>query len=127
MSINGYKRLTVVLSITCLGLLVWCGFLFWSHAWLRVQVAFAMEQAQIFEDMRAKALQSDPAVAAGCLEYVVWYYPSGTKQPAGSRLDRMVKRERERAVGDIFAHLRARTGDDLGESPSAWIQKYSAR
>ena len=59
---------------------------------LTIRVAFASEQTQIFEDMRAKALRSDAETAANCLRYVVWYYPSGSKQEVGSRLDRMVER-----------------------------------
>ena len=53
-------------------------------------------------------------------------YPSGTKQETGSRLDRIVERERGVAVRDIVAHLRTKTGEDL-ESSEAWIQKYGKR
>lgn len=125
MSISGYKRLTIVLSVLCVGLLVLSGGVFWSYGWLKIRVAFASEQTQIFEEMRSRAFQSDAAGAAGCLQYVVWYYPSGTKQEAGSRLDRIVERERAVAVREILAHLRAKTGEDLGENPEAWIQKYA--
>ena len=125
MSISGFKRLTIALGIICAGLLVLCGCLFWSYGWLKIQVAFASEQTQIFEDMRAKALQSDPAEAVGYLKYVVWYYPSGSKQDVGSRLDRIVERERALAVREIIAYLRTNTGEDLGEGPEAWIQKYA--
>ena len=127
MSIPSYKRLTIVLGIVCAGLLVLYGCLFWSYGWLKIRVAFASEQTQVFEEMRTQALQSDAAGAAGCLEYVVGYYPSGSKQKAGSRLDRMVERERALAVRDILAYLRTKTGQDLGESPEAWIQKYAKK
>ncbi len=103
------------------------GCLFWSYGWLKIRVAFASEQTQIFEEMRTQALQSDATGAAGCLEYVVGYYPSGSKQETGSRLDRMVERERALAVRDIVAYLRTKTGQDLGESPEAWIQKYAKK
>lgn len=93
---------------------------------LRIQVAFASEQTQIFDEMRTRALDSDASGAAACLEYVVAYYPSGTKQETGSRLDRIVERERGVAVRDIVAHLRTKTGEDL-ESSEAWIQKYGKR
>lgn len=127
MSISGYKRLTVALGVLCIGLLILCGSLFWSYGCLKIQVAFANEQTGIFEEMRTRALTSDPAGAAGCLEYVVSYYPSGSKQETGSRLDRMVERERTRAARDMVAHLRSKTGEDLGDSPEAWIQKYAKR
>lgn len=127
MSISGYKRLTVTLGIVCVGLLVLYGLLFWSYGWLKVQVAFASEQTQIFDEMRTRALQSDAAEAADCLQYVVGYYPSGSKQETGSRLDRMVERERTLAARDIVAYLRTKTGEDLGASPEAWIQKYAKK
>jgi hypothetical protein len=127
MSISGYKRLTIVLGVVCFGLVVLGGSLFWSYGWLKVRVAFASEQTQIFDEMRTRALQSDAAEAAGCLEYVVGYYPSGSKQETGSRLDRMVERERTLAARDIVAYLRTKTDEDLGESPEAWIQKYAKR
>jgi hypothetical protein len=127
MSISFYKRLSVFLGVLCVGLVVLCGWLFWKHGWLTIRVAFASEQTQIFEDMRAKALQSDAGSAADCLRYAVWYYPSGSKQEKGSRLDRMVERERTRAALDIVAYLRNKTGEDLGESPEVWIQQYAEK
>jgi hypothetical protein len=127
MSISGYKRLTTTLGVISVCLLVLCVFLFWSHGWLTIRVAWASEQTAIFHEMRTQALRSDPAGAAGRLEYVVGYYPSGSKQEAGSRLDRMVERERTLAAQDIVAYLRAKTDEDLGESPETWIQKYAKR
>jgi hypothetical protein len=127
MSISGYKRLTTTLGVISVCLLVLCGFLFWSRGWLTIRVAWASEQTAIFDEMRTQALRSDLAGAAGRLEYVVGYYPSGSKQEAGSRLDRMVERERTLAARDIVAYLRVKTGEDLGESPETWIQKYAKR
>ena len=81
----------------------------------------------VFDEMRTKALQSDVEGAAGCLDYVVGYYPSGSKQDTGSRFDRMVERERTLAAREIVAHLRRKIGEDLGDSPAAWIAKYAKR
>jgi hypothetical protein len=61
------------------------------------------------------------------LAYAVGYYPSGTKQETGSRLDRMVEQARTVAIYEIVAHLRARTGEDLGAGPEVWIQKYAKK
>lgn len=102
-------------------------FLFWSYGSLKIRVAFASEQIKIFDEMRTRALTSDPAGAAGCLDYVVGYYPSGSKQETGSRLDRLVEHERTLAARDIVAYLRTKTGEDLGESPGAWIRKYAKK
>jgi len=94
---------------------------------LKVHVAFASEQVHIFDEMRDQALHSDASGAAGCLEYVVSYYPSGTKQEPGSRLDRMVETARSQSVREILAYLRTKTGEDLGNDPEAWIKKYAKR
>ena len=127
MGIPGYRRLTVFLGALCVALVVLYGFLFWSYGWLKISVAFAGEQSQISDEMRIRAIQSDTTNATRCLEYVINYYPSGTKQLAGSRLDRMVERERAVAVNAIMNYLHDKTGDDLGAKPEAWIQRYAKR
>lgn len=125
MSIQGYKRLTITLSLVCLLSLGVAIFFFSKHAILSVRTVLATEQISIFSEMRAKALKADEHTAASCLQYVVGYYPSGTKQVPGSRLDRLVEQQRASVVKDIVAHLRSQTGQDLGEAPEMWIQKYS--
>ncbi len=119
--------MTIAVSVICAGLLLLCGCLFWSYGWLKIRVAFASEQTEIFDEMRARALQSDPAGAAGCLKYIVGDHPSGSKQETGSRLNSIVERERTLAVRDIVAYLQTKTGENLGESPTAWIQKYAQK
>ena len=123
----GHKTITVVLGVMCVGLLVLATTLLVAYAPLKLRLAFASEQTQIFEEMRTKALKSSVAEAAGCLEYVANYYPSGTKQVTGSRLDRMVERERATAVRDIIAYLRRQTSSDLGDAPEPWVEKYAHR
>lgn len=127
MHIPASKRVTVVLALFCTGLVVLGVCLFWNYGVLRIRVAFASEQVQMFEEMRLRALQTPPSEAAGCLQYVICYYPSGTKQQAGSSLDRMVERERHRVVSDIIDYLRAKTGEDLGKDPHAWIDKHGRK
>lgn len=97
----------------------------WNHARLKIEVAFAEEQTRIFEQMREQAKDSSPSGAADSLAYVVNYYPSGTKQREGSRLDKVVERMRSSAIRDIISQLRQKTGEDLGEKPEAWIEKYA--
>jgi hypothetical protein len=122
------KRLALGLGVLCTLLFVGCGFLFWSCGWLHIQASFADEQTEIFDETRVRALQAtSPPDIAGYLEYAVYYYPSGTKQRARTKLDRVVERYRTAVVRDIVAHLRHTTGQDLGESPEPWIQKYAKR
>lgn len=125
MSISTHKRLTIALGLACIGLLLLAGRLFWSEASLTIRLALADDQTKIFEEMRTSALQGNPSEAAGLLRYVVRYYPSGSKQESGSRLNRMVERARQSAVRDIIAYLRIKTGQDLGDSPQAWIEKFA--
>lgn len=126
MSIVGYKRLTGILGFLLLMLALFCGWLVWRFAWQSIEIGFADEQTEIFEDMTNRALQSKPAEAVGFLEYVVWYYPSGTKQKVGSRVDRIVERQRAMAIREIINYLRRKTGEDLGDSPEEWIKKFGA-
>ena len=127
MTILGYKRVTLILSIICVALVVLSVSLSVGYAPLKLQLMMASEQVHIFEEMRSRALQGSPSDAAGRLEYVVSYYPSVTKQIVGSRLDRLVEQARASVVREILAYLRSKTGEDLGSDAEAWIQKYAQR
>lgn len=89
--------------------------------WTRMQIGLAEAQTAIFEQMRQQVADSD-AIEVGCLEYVVVYYPSGTKQTAGTPLDRVVERARRSTVREIIATLRTKTGEDFGDDPRRWIE-----
>ena len=121
------KKWVIGLTVTAVGLLVLSGYLFLANGWLTIRVAWAEGQTAIFEEMLDTALPGDAHIAAECLGYVEVYYPSGSKQVTGSRLDRIVERERTRASRRIIDHLRSKTGQDLGANPNAWIEKYGTR
>ncbi len=105
--------------------LIGLGFCLMGHANTRLQIAFAENQTDIFEQMRRQTAGS-ATVDVGYLEYTLSYYPSGTKQTKGSRLDRVVERARESAVREMIAILRARTGKEFGEDPRRWIEGLRA-
>jgi len=96
-----------------------------------IHSAFADEQTEVFADMAAKASASlhqsppDLRAAIGCLQYTHNYYPSGTKQRPGSRLDRIVERSRLLAELRIIQMLRDATGKDFGDQADAWIREFS--
>jgi hypothetical protein len=127
MTITQCKRLTVVLVVATVLSLALNAVLFWQSARQQIEVAFASDQIEIFETMRTRALQSDTGEAASSLEYAIRYYPSGSKQRTGSRLDKMVEQARMKAARDIVAYLRQKTGQDLGEDPEKWIERFARK
>jgi predicted Holliday junction resolvase-like endonuclease len=116
MTIARYKLATVILGIISIVVIVMTIFLFVDYSSLTLRLMMASEQVRIFEEMRVRAVQTDPSEAARCLDYVKHYYPSGTKQVVGSRLDRLVEQARSSAVREIVASIRNKTGEDLGKT-----------
>lgn len=112
-------------AITLFLAIALAGYLGVRQGLLTLKVAFAEEQITVFFNMRDKALMASPEEAAGCLAYAVDYYPSGTKQTSGSRLDLAVERVRRDITEQIIAHLRLKTGRDLGNAPEKWIAEYA--
>lgn len=100
----------------------------WGYLKLRAfaQEAMARAQITIFDEMCGQARSSDAREAADCLQYVVSYYPSGTKQQSGSALDLRVEAERGKAIAAIIDHLRTITSQDLGLDAEPWIQAYAS-
>jgi len=126
MSIVGYKRATIVLGSAAVLLMALCVSLFVDYAPLKLRLAMASEQVRVFEEMRTRATDASPPEAVGFLSYASTYYPSGTKQILGSRLDRLVEQARASAIREIIADLRRKTGEDLGPNAQGWIDKYGA-
>ena len=93
-----------------------------------LRLSFASDQTQIFYEMATDAKQAlaqePPNIrsAMGSLEYIVNYYPSGTKQTAGSTLDIIVERSRSLAEASIIEKLRAETGKDFGSKAEDWLR-----
>jgi hypothetical protein len=92
---------------------------------LDLRVYLAAEQIEVFRDMATSAEQtSNPREVSGLLKYAIDYYPSGTKQPAGTPLDGIVEEERKMICGRIVDRLRSLTGRDLGKDPKEWLRAY---
>ncbi len=123
MTANTYRRGFWLLLFFALAMVGATAEVTYDHAWLSIQASFANEQTETFDEMRAKAVQSHPENAVKYLEYVVDYYPSGTKQVQGFRLDHIVERARQNAIREILAYLRVKTGIDLGDDPQRWIDE----
>jgi len=127
MNIRASNRvIAILITILALlfGALVWEA---WGHFRLQLEATFAEGQTRTFDEARAQALRSDAPGAASFLEYITAYYPSGSKQRIGSHMDSVVERHRNLVIHDIIQYLRQKTGEDLGDNPEAWIQKYGKR
>jgi hypothetical protein len=124
MTSSGSKIRSYVLVFVTVAMIAVSAKVTYDHALHSIRVAFAEDQTEILEEMRAKALRSNPSEAVDFLEYATNYYPSGTKQVQDSRLDRIVERARDRSVREILADLRVKTGKDLGSDPQKWIEAY---
>ena len=102
--------LLVLVGFVALLLAILLGWQSWNYVRLKIEVVFAEEQTQIFQDMREQALGGSPSGAAESLAYVVNYYPSGSKQREGSRLDRVVERARAATEREIISNLSKAAG-----------------
>ena len=73
--------------------------------------------------------QSPPDISAavGYLEYLHNYYPSGTKQTEGSRLDEIVERSRDLAEAQIIERLRHTAESDFGSDTEKWIETFGKK
>jgi hypothetical protein len=87
----------------------------------QLRIGFADDQMAIFDETLEKVARSEPSEAVDYLSYALNYYPSGTKQVPGSKLDRIVERARRSAVREMIALLRTKTGRDFGDDPQAWL------
>ncbi len=77
-------------------------FAWWEYLDIRIRSALAEEQTQFFDEMVQQGFQrkTGEEIAAD-IEAVRFYYPSGSKQRAGSHLDRMVERARTHAIREL--------------------------
>jgi hypothetical protein len=127
MNITGYKRATIGLGMIIVILIFLLFSLAVDYVPLKIRVALASEQVEIFEESRVRALMSDPQEAIKHLSSAVNYYPSGSKQITGSRLDLLVEQARDSSIREIIAYLRQTTGEDLGDEAKPWIDKYGIK
>ena len=126
-------RTRIAICVLLLVLLCIIAYLAIERIAVGVRLAFAEEQCQIFAEMSDKAVealdsqQPDTSEAIEYLECVHNYYPSGTKQIAGSRLDGIVENTRQAHEQRIIEALRETTDSDLGNDAEAWIEHFSKK
>jgi len=102
-----------------------CIVVFYKNAIQQIEIAFAFANVKIFEEITISTEENvDPYEISGYLSYVIWYYPSGTRQKKDSPLDKMIEMDRSHAIKNIITRLRVVTGKDLGSDPQKWIAEY---
>ncbi|MGE3807245.1 MAG: hypothetical protein AB7K24_21490 [Gemmataceae bacterium] len=114
-----------IVMVACLLLLGGSGYLFYLYGEQSVRVAAAHASIEIFERLKDEACTEPPGKAVDKLVYIRNYYPSGSRQRAGSRLDEIVEHARRHALRDIILHLQKIAPRDLGDDPEVWIREYS--
>jgi hypothetical protein len=107
---EGRQRKIASLWSVCVVLAALCAYCWFERVTMSLRVAFADDQTKTFDDMRENVEKSSPVEKVKSLAYAVSYYPSGTKQVAGSRLDQIVERARQSAVREMIGILRKKTG-----------------
>lgn len=131
MTIVGYKRLTLALALAslCLALVLAYGFRVYSSvnrfAWdAGFQIAdyrLAHEIVRIIEEDRDWALEQD---VTNAVERLYKLQAPSLPFPKDHPAAHFIERERRRAVRDVIAYLRLKTGQNLGDEPEPWILAY---
>jgi hypothetical protein len=129
MSVTNYKRLTLLLAVGIVLLLA----LAWQLNWkLQVALLDAKESEQStwtevrnLDECRDLALQAEPRKAVQYLEMLDQVPPRSWTARRGN-LGRVIEIERASAIREVIAYLRNKTGEDLGNDPQKWVEKYGA-
>jgi hypothetical protein len=129
MSITGYKRLAFALAFVCVGLVLTLAYGFREYSrvraiasesgFLRGNFRHAHDIITIYEMDRDLARKSGVTNAVERL-----YKLQVPSRPFENPAAQFVERERQRAVRDVIAYLRLKTGQNLGDEPEPWILAY---
>jgi len=126
-SIKFYKisiGFLILFSLVCLALLADS---LRRYSELESDVRYANDIVWSFDENRDDAFKSDVTNAAD----ILWrlHYPGmpwrGKPEPFHGSLANLVEHCRLRCERDIINYLRAKTGENLGNDPEAWIFKYA--
>ena len=130
MSITSYKRLTVSLAI---GIILLLG-LVWQLN-LKLHMALldtkASEQSTWVEvrdidKCRDWALHAELPKAVEYLDMLDQSPPREWTSRRGN-IGQVIEIERASAIREVIAYLRKKTGEDFGDDPKKWIEKYGKK
>lgn len=119
---------TTRLAISALAILGLCFFAYAAlqFLWRNEQLKHADGLTAYFERLVEEVRNGDRDLEATIRAFnsVDWEYGPGAVQTPGSHIDNLVERYRRSAKRELHAHLRERTGVDLGEDPQDWLAAY---
>jgi hypothetical protein len=88
----------------------------------RIEPLYTHAGVERLEELRLKALHGDISQAASSLKNVVEYWPAKLGHEGG--LSRVYELSRAGAIREIISRMRSLSGEDLGDDPKLWIEKY---
>ena len=119
MSITSYKPLTLLLAaviVVLLGLVLYFAFKFQAE---RVEQRSIYNTIYTFDRQRFMAVHSEPKQAVDIL-----YSLDASPDTNASYYAKIYEIERVAVIRDIIVYLRQKTGEDLGDDPKKWIERY---
>ena len=130
MSITSYKRLTVLLAV---GIILLLGLVWRLNFKLHMALLDAKESEQStwvevrdIDKCRDWALHAELTKAVEYLDMLDQSPPREFTARIGNR-GRVIEIERASAIREVITYLRKKTGEDLGDDPQKWIEKYGKK
>jgi hypothetical protein len=125
MSVRGYKLWMVGLGIIIVALAVEALYLFLVVAKLQATEIHTAKAVKAFSDAQEAACKSDPTQAVRELEYLLAWTPVYYRSNSSHAF--IIDHSRANALSNVLSYLRKKTGEDFGDDPHAWIQRYQRR
>ena len=130
MSITSYKRLTILLAV---GIVLLLGLVWQLNFKLHMALLDSKESEQsTWVEVRDIDKCRDWAVHAEvpkAVEYLDMLDQNPPREWTARRGNpgRVIEIERASAIREVIAYLRKKTGEDLGDDPKKWIEKYGKK
>ena len=123
MNVAYYKRFNVVLLIVVGGLFICLWKLAWESSLERMEARDAWRLIMNYESIRGHLSTMTIADTAANLDMTL-HTGLNVKN---SDISKIMERERKRMIKDTINDLREKTGEDLGDAPERWIEKYGSK
>ena len=88
----------------------------------RIEPLYTHAGVERLEELRLKALHGDISQAASNLKDVVEYWPVKLRHEGD--LSRVYELSRASVAREIISRMRSLSGQDLGDDPKPWLEKY---